>query len=246
MIGSLCLSSKGETTERLTVMRLVCLSDTHNQHKDLGELPKGDVLIHAGDWTGTGTKRQVIDFIDWFASQPHPHKILIAGNHELTLDKPHYQKEWWRFHNTKADEGEIKDYVLNHPAIHYLEDSELVIEGRKFYGSPYSPAFGGWGFNIERGLPIRAIWSNIPDDTDVLITHGPPAGFGDELYFGERVGCGDLLKEVVHRVNPVVHIFGHIHEGYGKYESENTVFLNASICDEKYTRTNAPIVFDLK
>ena len=226
-------------------MRLVCLSDTHNQHRKMGELPQGDVLIHAGDWTGTGTKKQVTDFIDWFASQPHPHKILIAGNHELTLDKPHYQTEWWRFHNNK-EEADLKALVLNNPAFHYLEDSSVVIEGRTFYGSPYSPSFGGWAFNADRGDMIKSIWANIPDNTDVLITHGPPAGYGDELYFGERVGCQDLLSVVTDRVKPALHIYGHIHEGYGRYESEETVFLNVSICDEKYVKTNEPLVFDLK
>lgn len=227
-------------------LRLVCISDTHNQEGKMEKLPEGDVLIHAGDWTGTGTQRQVISFIRWFASQPHKHKILVAGNHELTMDLPYYQTNWHRFHPRKAlPAHDIKSYVLREEGIHYLEDSSIEIEGWKFYGSPVSPSFGGWAFNVDRGLPIRAVWGCIPEDTDVLITHGPPYGYGDKLAIGERVGCKDLLDEVINRVKPQVHVFGHIHEGYGEYDVEGVKLLNVAICDEGYIHTNPPTVFDL-
>ena len=228
-------------------MRLVCLSDTHNQHGKLGLLPEGDVLIHAGDWTGTGTQKQVIDFIRWFSDQPHKHKILIAGNHEITLDLPAYQQRWYRFHSrVPLPAHEIKSYVLREQGIHYLEDQSVEIEGVVFYGSPVTPTFGSWAFNVDRGLPIRAVWSNIPETTDVLITHGPPFGYGDKLVDGERVGCKDLLDEVTQRIKPKVHIYGHIHEGYGLYDLEcGTKLINASICDEGYIVNNVPVVYDL-
>jgi Icc-related predicted phosphoesterase len=100
---------------------------------------------------------------------------------------------------------------------------------------------------VDRGLPIRAVWSNIPENTDVLITHGPAFGLGDKLESDERVGCEDLLHEINNRVKPKVHICGHIHSGYGEYESESgTKILNVSICDEGYKPSNKPVVFDLK
>ena len=225
-------------------MRIVCISDTHNQHDKLS-LPKGDVLIHAGDWTGTGTHKQVISFIRWFASQPHKHKVLIAGNHDITMDKPFYEVNWARFHNKYPFHAhEIKSYVLREEGIHYLEDSEVVIDGVKFYGSPCTPTFGGWAFNVNRGLPLKAVWGNIPRDTDVLVTHGPPYGYGDKLDTEERVGCKDLLEEIK-LVQPKVHVYGHIHEGYGTYDLGSTKLINPSSCNGSYQLVNEPIVYDL-
>ena len=225
-------------------MRLVCISDTHNQHGKL-TLPEGDVLIHAGDFTGTGTHKQVISFIRWFASQPHRHKVLVAGNHEVTLDHKFYQKNWAKFHvKYPLRAHEIKAYILREEGITYLENTEVVIEGVKFYGSPAQPAFGGWAFGHERGENIREVWGKIPQDTDVLITHGPPFGYGDKLDIGERVGCKELLKEL-NRVKPKVHIYGHIHEGYGTYTHGVTKLINPASCNEHYQITNSPIVYDL-
>ena len=222
-------------------MRLVCISDTHNQHEKLN-IPHGDVLIHAGDFTGTGTHRQVISFIRWFASQPHKYKILVAGNHEVTLDQSFYQTNWARFHTKyPLRVHEIKSYILREEGIIYLENSEFVIEGVKFYGSPCQPEFGGWAFGFERGEPIREVWGEIPQDTDVLITHGPPFGYGDKLDIGERVGCKDLLKEL-DRVKPKVHVYGHIHEGYGVYQHGVSTLINPASCDEHYQLVNPPIV----
>lgn len=224
-------------------MKLVCLSDTHNLHSFV-QVPNGDVVIHAGDWTGTGTEKQVIGFTRWFASLPHKHKILIAGNHEITFDEDFYDKNWTRFH--KAKSLAIKSYVLRESSIHYLENQALTIDGVSFYGSPVTPTFFDWGFNVERGDSIKEVWSKIPTTTDVLITHGPPHGFGDELLTRERVGCESLLDEIKHRIKPKVHIFGHIHNGYGLYKSEfGTLFVNASICDEYYGCPNKPLEIDL-
>lgn len=226
-------------------MRLVCISDTHNQHDRL-ELPEGDVLIHAGDWTGTGTHKQVISFIRWFSSQPHKHKVLIAGNHEATMDLPFYQTNWPRFHSSYPIRArEIKDYVLREENIHYLENSSVTLDSVKFYGSPIQPEFGGWAFGVKRGEPIKKIWEKIPEDTDVLITHGPPYGYGDKLDIGERVGCKDLLNEVSTRIKPKVHIYGHIHEGYGLYDLGETKLINAASCDENYKISNPPIVYSI-
>jgi hypothetical protein len=225
-------------------MKLVCLSDTHNQHDKIS-VPEGDVLIHAGDFSGTGTQKQVISFVRWFASQPHKHKIIVAGNHDITLDLPFYERDWHRFHKYPHPSHDLKSYLLREEGVHYLESSVVLVEGFKFYGSPYTPRFCDWGFNLDRGLPIRAEWSNIPDDTDVLITHGPPYGYGDKLSVGERVGCHDLLEEIRDRVRPKFHIFGHIHEGYGVYDLGASKLVNASICDEHYQIKNPPLVVDL-
>ena len=115
-------------------MRVVCISDTHNQHNKI-DLPEGDVLVHSGDFSGTGTLKQVTDFMGWFSSRPHPHKILVAGNHDITLDLPFYENNWHRFHKTRLFASGIKNFVLR-SGFHYLENSGVEIQGVKFYGSP--------------------------------------------------------------------------------------------------------------
>ncbi len=126
----------------------------------------------------------------------------------------------------------------------YLRDGAVTIEGVAFYGSPWQPAFLGWAFNLDRGEALAAKWRAIPDDTDVLITHGPPAGIGDLCSNGDHAGCSDLLARV-REVKPRYHLFGHIHEGYGVYPEGETTFVNASICTASYQPTQAPIVVDL-
>ena len=119
----------------------------------------------------------------------------------------------------------------------------MVIDGVKFYGSPWQPWFYDWAFKFERGPEIRAKWDLIPEDTDVLITHGPLFGIGDLTAHGDQAGCHDLL-EVVEKIKPAIHIFGHIHEGYGVTSNGVTTFINASICDHLYQPVNPPIVYE--
>lgn len=229
-------------------LRFVCISDTHNQH-DAFTLPEGDVLIHAGDFTGTGTRQQTERFLTWFCAQPHPHKILVAGNHELTLDAPHYEWAWLRFHRRgKLDDRAIRELIMSAQArgqLDYLHDRAIEIAGVKLYGSPYQPEFCGWAFNLNRGPESQAAWSKIPSDTDILITHGPPLGHGD-LLAGQQTHCGcvNLLAELQQRVQPAYHIFGHIHEGYGVTSDGVTAYINASSCDADYRPVQPPLVFD--
>ena len=202
-------------------MKLIAITDTHGLHRSL-EIPNGDVLIHAGDLTRHGTLDDVRDFNDFLGTLPHPHKIVIAGNHDFCFES-----------NREACEEIMTSCI-------YLQDQEVVIDGVKFYGSPWQPWFYDWAFNLQRGPEIRAKWELIPEDTDVLITHGPPYGFGDLTTRGKNVGCTDLL-ETVERIKPAFHIFGHIHEGHGINSNETTTFINASICDHLFQAVNPPI-----
>lgn len=208
-------------------MRLVCISDTHLQ--GWPDVPAGDVLIHAGDATVSGTNTEIKTFIQRMGKEPHPHRIFVAGNHDLEL-----QRRASRFHG-----------LFDAAGITYLQDSGVDIQGVRFWGSPWTPEFMDWGFNLPRGAPLRSIWSRIPTDTQVLITHGPPFGIMDQVNFGEHVGCVDLL-EAVQRVEPVVHVFGHIHECHGRLTMGATQFINATICDENYRRSHAPVVVDIE
>ena len=213
-------------------MRLVCISDTHTLHSEI-DIPDGDVLIHAGDFCSYGQIEEYPSFNTWLNGLPHKHKILIAGNHDKFVEK---------YPNIMTYKTERNNFV-------YLQDQSHTIDGIKFYGSPWQPEFYNWAFNLPRnGAELQAKWDNIPSDTDVLITHGPPHGILDlapKPNGGtEHVGC-ELLRKRVMEVKPKFHIFGHIHEGYGTEEHDGTTFINACTCDGNYRPVNKPIIIDL-
>lgn len=207
-------------------MRIVCLSDTHSR-TDYIEVPDGDVLIIAGDVCLRGLKSEMHAFDEFLERMPHRYKLLVAGNHDFPFERC----------NKKKARTLVKQAI-------YLENSGVELFGLKFWGSPWQPEFYHWAFNLPRGQPLAEIWSLIPDDTDVLITHTPPYGILDHLDTGRHVGCVDLTH-ALRRVQPKLHVFGHIHEAYGLFEQSGTTFINACICDERYQPVNAPIVFDL-
>lgn len=209
------------------VLKIVAMSDTHGMHRQV-KVPEGDVLIHAGDLTGHGQTYQYIDFFEWMSSQPHKYKILVAGNHD------------WAFH----DEKFCKYSLIEQYDIIYLQDEWLEIDGIKFHGSPWQPEFCNWAFNLPRGERLAEKWAMIPEDTDVLITHGPPCGCCDLTAGMLRVGCVDLYNRI-REVEPRYHICGHIHEGYGRTDSGPTSIINASVCTAKYEPTNEPVVFEV-
>lgn len=206
-------------------VRLVCISDTHSQHERLGTLPEGDVLLHAGDLSKRGTEAEIRAFSAWFAAQPHPHKVVIAGNHDFALEKDPEARHWI--------EGAV-----------YLQNEGCEIEGVSFWGSPFQPWFFDWAFQRQRGEEMAEIWADIPAGVDVLITHGPPQGILDRTLHGVDAGCEALL-EAVWRVSPKVHVFGHIHEEYGQLVRDGVRFVNASTCSVRYDDVRAPIIVDL-
>ena len=130
------------------------------------------------------------------------------------------------------------------------------VAGLRVWGSPWQPWFYDWAFNLPRGPALREKWDLIPYDTDVLITHGPPFGFLDgaarpasgwsdqDEVSVEHLGCEEL-RRALDRVRPRLHVFGHIHEGYGRGQLADTILVNASNCDEDYRPVNAPVVIDL-
>jgi len=207
-------------------MRIVAISDTHARHRAIPAVPDGDVLVHAGDMTSVGEPEHVQDLNAWFGELPHPTKIIIAGNHDFPFERA---------------PASVEPFLSN---CIYLRDSAVVVDGLTFYGSPWQPAFMDWAFNLERGPELREKWDFIPDGTDVLITHGPPAGHCDMTTGGQAVGCADLM-DAVRRVKPRLHVFGHIHEGAGVTEEGGTTFVNASSVTDRYKPTNPAIVIDL-
>ena len=207
-------------------MRLVLISDTHNDHDHM-HIPDGDVLIHAGDMTENGSLAELAAFNQWLGTLPHRHKLVIAGNHEFCLQqKPEL----------------ARSLLIN--AI-YLEDAAIVIDGFTFYGSPWQPEYMEMAFNLSRGSALAEKWSRIPANTDVLITHGPPHGILDMTFEDkEYVGC-EALREVVAQIKPRLHVFGHVHCQHGVHLQQGTTFVNASSCGDKLIAIWPPVVFDL-
>ncbi|XP_067012199.1 metallophosphoesterase domain-containing protein 1 isoform X2 [Anabrus simplex] len=243
------------------------MSDTHSLTPFIKfDIPPGDIFIHAGDFTRCGREEEVIDFNNWLAALPHKHKIVIAGNHELSFDRTFTHPLKTSPGSRTAHTGHslidhipnmgfpreklleavqtpnIKDHLTN---CIYLQDSEVVLYGLKIYGSPWQPEFCKWAFSLPRGEPCLAKWNEIPEDTDILITHTPPVGHGDLCCSGVRAGCVELLSTVQQRVKPKYHVFGHIHEGYGISSDGRIIYVNASTCDINYLPRNPPVVFDV-
>ena len=212
----------------LSRVRIICLSDTHGLHNSV-PVPKGDILLFAGDLCGPGNLWEVKRFGTWLRNLPHPHKIVIAGNHD------------WAFEQDRNKAAEALG-----EGIIYLQDSSVEVEGLKIYGSPWQPEFCNWAFNLKRGPQLEEIWSRIPQDTDILITHGPPYGILDKTYDGRSVGCQDLSARLAQLPKLKAHIFGHIHEAYGREVKDGCVYLNASICDlEQREAVNPPWLLEL-
>jgi len=202
-------------------MRIVAVADTHLFTSDL-VVPEGDVFLHAGDLCRGGDLDELREAAAWIAALPHRHKIIVAGNHD-----------WCFVHDPAAARALLGE-------MHYLEDAELVLDGIRFYGSPWQPEFNDWAFNLPRGEAIAAVWRKIPAGLDVLITHGPPEGLGDRSPVGGRAGCADLRRRIA-EVQPRLHLFGHIHQDGGVWHEGATVFANVTTWECE----RAPTVIDL-
>jgi Icc-related predicted phosphoesterase len=214
------------------------LSDTHCKHP---AVPDGDILIHAGDLTLDGSFREIAAEGNWLRSLPHKHKVLIAGNHDILFER------------NQADA-----LVALGPGIVYLQDNEVKLEGLRIYGSPWQPEFCNWAFNLERGKALERVWRKIPEGLDILITHGPPYSYLDKGLFSregkpvhslrerllknEPLGCKDLRNRI-REVPPKLHVFGHIHYGYGQewMRDRDILLVNAA---QGYHLEHKPVVLD--
>jgi Icc-related predicted phosphoesterase len=220
-------SARNRSEER-PIRRVICISDTHGLHRGLN-LPEGDLLIHAGDFMFHGKSvDEIDDFNAWLGEQPHSYKIVVAGNHDLLFaSKPAEARR----HLTSAV---------------YLENSGVTLGGLTFWGSPMTPVLSHWAFPIERGAESRQLWNKIPVETDVLITHGPPFGTLDQAdILSPRMGCEELTRAIV-RIKPKLHVFGHVHGGYGQeLGPRGARLVNCAVLNEEYALSNQPISVDL-
>lgn len=215
--------------------KILHISDTHGFH---GTFPEErfkdiDIVIHSGDcsnWMDPyRNEPEVRSFIDWYSTVPVQHKIFVAGNHDTSIERRMV---------TPAD--------FHAAGITYLENASTTIDGIKFWGSPHTPRFGDWAFMKAREK-IGRVWEQIPQDTDVLIVHGPPKSIRDTSYDRhgdlEFCGCSALLKACIKLPTLKLVAFGHIHnmdgiitnQGVSTYSHAPTIYSNAAcVFDGKF------------
>jgi len=218
-------------------MIITLISDTHGKHNEITQdLPGGDLLLHAGDISSMGYQHEVQQFCKWFNNvENYDHKIFIAGNHD------------WGFQNNVE---KIMEIVNSYKTVDYIQDETISVGDDEkmvnIYGSPWQPEFYNWAFNLPKnGVELAAKWDAIPDNTDILITHGPAFGVLDTVAgkMWDNLGC-QLLTDKIKTIKPKIHVCGHIHSGYGYYFDGDTHFINASVLNEAYQYTNKPITID--
>ena len=215
-------------------MKIWFISDTHQLHSRL-KVPKDiDVVIHAGDATNNGSSlvnhSEMIDFLNWYQLLNIPTKIFVPGNHDTSVQRGLIGLQEFQLRNIIYLED---SYVM-------LNQDEITGDGIMIYGSPWTPNFGvGWAWNKDR-FKLESIWNNVPSNTDILVTHGPPKGILDlsRDRDGKLEYCGDkaLLNKVL-KVKPKIHCFGHIHNSedninQGVREYEGIKFINASCVED--------------
>jgi Icc-related predicted phosphoesterase len=218
-------------------MIITLISDTHGKHNQITQdLPGGNLIIHAGDISSMGHQHEVQQFCKWFNNvDNYDHKIFIAGNHD------------WGFQNNVE---KIMEIVNSYKTVDYIQDETIQVNNDdkmvNIYGSPWQPEFYNWAFNLPKNGPeLAAKWAAIPDNTDILITHGPAFGVLDTVAgkMWDNLGC-QLLTNKIKTIKPKIHVCGHIHSGYGYYFDGDTHFINASVLNEEYQYANKPITID--
>ena len=223
------------------MIKIVSISDTHCRLRKI-KVPEGDLLVHAGDLTFKGNHQEIHQELSELGRIAKNFKygcVFAAGNHDWLAERdPELMKQM------AIDEGLI-----------YLDNYSVLIAGLNIFGSAYTPEFCSWAFNVPRGAALSKKWAQIPDNTNVLITHGPPMGILDVVerfnakiseYELEHVGCADLYGRVMELKDLRLHVFGHLHFSGGQtLKVGNTTFANASICTEEYRPINTPVTFDL-
>lgn len=213
-------------------MIIDCIADLH------GHLPKldgGDLLIVSGDLTASDKTIRYIQFSDWLLNQEYTRKIVIGGNHD------NYIVSYGLPLDPEVEDG-----------VDYLQDSGIEFQGLKVWGSPWTSRFDGinsacCAFTKAHDLELNEHWDLIPDDIDILITHGPPYGMLDQNSHGECCGS-KTLRSALDRVKPMLHIFGHIHEKGGQqmmYNGSRTWCVNCSIMNHNYKPVFKPVRIEL-
>jgi predicted phosphohydrolase len=203
-------------------LTIVCMSDTHELHREL-DVPHGDILIHAGDLTMFSTSASaILDFNEWLGDLPHRWKILIPGNHEFFLE---------------ADPSRRR--LVSNAIV--LINEGVEVAGLGIWGSPVTPLYGG-AFGLNSPADRTRLYAEIPEDVDIIVTHGPPYGILDRSPGTlHHAGCLQLLEAVTH-LKPRLHVFGHVHGAHGLVSTDDTLFVNAALLGPDGDLDASPIV----
>lgn len=205
-------------------MKIWFISDTHNRHREL-TVPDADLVIHCGDesthgnaWMNEPEARQ---FLDWYSELDIETKVFVPGNHSTAVEQRLIRLE-------------------EYPEIRFLINEPMQWNGLKLFGSPYTPLYQDWAYMKKRSR-LDEVWQSVPEDVDILITHGPPKGILDLTHDVDskaliQVGCAALRRHVEERIRPQIHAFGHIHDekgirNYGMFTRGATQFINCSCCN---------------
>lgn len=208
-------------------MKVAAVSDLHGFYP---EIPKCDVLLVAGDILGPSDifmQMKMLNgpFLKWIERIPAKDIILVAGNHDLIFEQRKELLPLWPEN------------------VHYLQDKEITIDGKNIYGSPWQRRFCDWAFNLDE-WQLEEVWNNIPTSTDILVTHSPPFGVGDFNKAGVNLGSPSLTKRV-EEISPMLHVYGHIHEGRGVYNIGDTIAANVTLVDDAYKPVYKVMEFNL-
>jgi len=203
-------------------MKIAFISDTHNKHEKLNfssEIYEDvDTIIHSGDFSHN--LPQLFEFMEWYSKTPFKNHILIPGNHELCVQK-----------NEDLFYRACKKYDIIG-----LIDDEVIIDGIKIYGTPWTPVYFNWAYMKDDYL-LDIVWDKIPDDTNILVSHGPSYGILDTVNdYGNKINVGSrTLADRMDELDKLkIHIFGHIHLSRGMYKENGISYINASSINDNY------------
>ncbi|WP_024851705.1 metallophosphoesterase family protein [Hydrogenovibrio kuenenii] len=220
-------------------MRVVHISDTHGAHRFLDasiSSYSADVIVHSGDVSRVGGVNECYAFLDWFSKLDYDHKILVPGNHDKFFET---------IYNLE-DKAALKD--IEDLGITLLMNKGVEIDGIYFWGSPFTPEFMDWSFQLYPEEQ-KTFWDQIPEKTDVLITHGPAYGLLDNNQLSKshqpNLGC-PFLRQRIDELQIGAHLFGHIHEGYGdRVVDKSYLALNSALMGNAGYLSRLPQMFEI-
>ncbi len=232
-------STVDKRSEENDGVKIWFISDTHNRHREL-TIPDADMVIHCGDESTYGNawmnELEARPFFDWFSELPIPDKVFVPGNH-----------------STAVEQGLVR--AEDYSSVRFLIHDEMLWNGLRIFGTPYTPKFFDWAYMKPRG-EMDIVWDSIPSDVDILVSHGPPKGVLDitrdiETKAPIHVGSKSLMRQVTERIRPRFHAFGHIHDeaghrNYGMVTRGATTYINCSCCDLACKLLNPGFVVEIE
>lgn len=225
------------------VVRFCCVSDMHNVHRQLAmpiEEDEVDVVLVTGDVSNRGSPWVIEDVDQWLGELPVSHRVLCGGNHDVTLHASFCRDQWPRF----LEEEPSLPMTMRNAVV--LQDSGVELMGIRIFGFPWVHRNHGWAWEVTEEEMKALATQRIPEGTDVLMTHNPSAGWKNRGFLNEHLDLGSVaIRDRCREIKPAVHVFGHVHGGYGIEKGSVPLVINASSVTSSY-KPRAPLYFDLK